>query len=88
MGLQSIVTNIIFLEALRVERFVNICEEAQRSSANDELTKFSALEKLGQLLLESHESLRRQYECSHTNLDKIVELSKEGAFGARLTGAG
>lgn len=36
----------------------------------------------------SHESLRDLYECSHPQLDKLVELSKGAAYGARLTGAG
>ncbi len=42
------------------------------------------------LLLDSHESLRDLYECSHPNLDWLVEraLREPGIRGARLTGAG
>lgn len=47
-----------------------------------------ALRRLGRLMYESHESLRDDYECSHPRLDEIVELSRELAYGARLTGAG
>lgn len=39
-------------------------------------------------MLDSHESLRQYYECSHPRLDTLVELSRNFAFGARLTGAG
>ncbi len=47
------------------------------------------LEAFGQLLDSSHQSLRDDYEVSHAELDRLVELAREaGAAGARLTGAG
>jgi galactokinase len=44
----------------------------------------------GELLLESHASLRDLYECSRPELDWLVEraVSAPGVRGARLTGAG
>ncbi|HUQ99778.1 MAG TPA: galactokinase [Gemmatimonadaceae bacterium] len=44
----------------------------------------------GELLYESHESLRVNYECSSPELDWFVERSRltKGVAGARLTGAG
>ena len=43
----------------------------------------------GRLLDASHQSLRDDYEVSHPELDRLVELAREaGAVGARLTGAG
>jgi galactokinase len=44
----------------------------------------------GELLYESHESLRTDYEVSCPQLDRIVEIAKEakGVFGCRMTGAG
>jgi galactokinase len=40
-------------------------------------------------LYESHESLRRLYECSTPELDLVVAAARRaGALGARLTGAG
>lgn len=49
---------------------------------NDELT-------LGALMRESHLSLRDDYEVSSEVLDNLVSLTiAQGAYGARLTGAG
>ena len=46
-------------------------------------------ERLGQLFLESHASLRDDYRVSIRELDVLVEaLVEAGALGARLTGAG
>jgi galactokinase len=44
----------------------------------------------GDLLYESHESLRTLYECSTPELDWFVTSAREipGVRGARLTGAG
>jgi galactokinase len=47
------------------------------------------LETLGALLVQSHASLRDDFAVSTPELDLLVELLvDEGAFGARLTGAG
>nr|XP_018904770.1 PREDICTED: N-acetylgalactosamine kinase [Bemisia tabaci]XP_018904771.1 PREDICTED: N-acetylgalactosamine kinase [Bemisia tabaci] len=63
----------VFSEALRVKQFIST----------------NKLEDAGKLMNESHESLRDLYECSHPQLDKLVDLCwKSGALGARLTGAG
>ena len=44
---------------------------------------------LGQLLLQSHASMRDDFEISVTELDTAVELAMEvGAVGARMTGGG
>ena len=44
----------------------------------------------GQLMIESHHSLKNDYEVSCTELDLLVDLalSEEGVLGARMTGAG
>ena len=44
----------------------------------------------GELLLDSHRSLREDYRCSSPELDWFVEraMREEGVRGARLTGAG
>lgn len=67
----------VFEEADRVQKFKEIC----CSSKDARL--------LGQLMTESHYSLRDKYESSCDALDKLVDLSLQaGALGARLTGAG
>lgn len=47
-------------------------------------------ETVGQLMSESHESLRSDFEVSSPFLDRLVDLAHEaeGVMGARLTGAG
>jgi galactokinase len=44
----------------------------------------------GQLMIESHQSLKDDYEVSCTELDLLVDLAlkQEGVLGARMTGAG
>ncbi|MGD2245028.1 MAG: galactokinase [Candidatus Aminicenantes bacterium] len=46
--------------------------------------------RLGELILQSHESLRDDYEVSCPELDLLYEVAQQfpGCFGARLTGAG
>lgn len=48
------------------------------------------LKRFGQLLIESHNSLRDLYEVTGKELDTVVEeaLKVEGCIGARMTGAG
>lgn len=67
----------VYEEAFRVQEFRRICETTQD------------IERLGQLMIESHESCRDLYECSHPNLDELVSIAlSAGAVGSRLTGAG
>jgi galactokinase len=48
------------------------------------------LERFGELMNASHESLRDDYEVSSKELDTLVELARRqpGVLGARMTGAG
>lgn len=84
------------------KRGLHIVEENQRvyqvkqllndlKNKNPELpTSQIALQKIGELLYQSHYSLKDLYEVSCKELDIIVEESKEieGVVGARMTGAG
>jgi len=57
--------------------------EAMSALSREDLSTF------GPLLLDSHRSLRDDYEVSTANLDELVETAvASGAAGARLTGAG
>ncbi|CAH3144648.1 unnamed protein product [Porites evermanni] len=69
----------VYSEASRVFKFKSVCEE---KPAN-------AIQVLGGLMNESHESCSKMYECSCEELDQLVSLCrKSGAVGSRLTGAG
>lgn len=67
----------VFEEAERVERFRSICDTT------------TDIGLLGQLMTQSHYSLRDKYDCSHPALDRLVSVALDaGALGSRLTGAG
>jgi galactokinase len=64
-------------------------------SENERVTDFAAalelddLESAGELISESHRSLRDDYEVSTPELDALVDLAvRSGALGARLVGGG
>jgi len=67
----------VVTENIRVERFA---AAAQRGDP----------EEMGRAMIESHRSLRDDYEVSCAELDFLVETALEvpGVFGARLTGGG
>jgi len=48
------------------------------------------LERLGQLFVASHESLRDDYEVSVPEVDRLVDIARAepGVYGARMTGGG
>ena len=65
-----------------------ICENARVLEAVSALEN-GDLDTLGKLMVESHISLRDDYEVSSPALDRLVETAlAAGAKGARLTGAG
>lgn len=93
----------VYEEAIRVENFRKVClevlhdEKIRKSNGtngsdgayeNGNGNKHETLETLGKLMSASHESLKNLYECSHPNLDHLVDLSKKMGIHSRLTGAG
>ncbi len=58
--------------------------EAVKALSNNDFSKF------GQLMIQSHDSLRDDYEVTGFELDALVEISlkQKGVLGARMTGAG
>ncbi|HSK63206.1 MAG TPA: galactokinase [Pyrinomonadaceae bacterium] len=66
-----------------------ITENARVLSAAAALEK-NDVARFGELMAESHLSLRDDYEVSSRELDLMVELARaaQGVFGARMTGAG
>ena len=66
-----------------------ITENARVISAAEALVEHD-LPRFGELMAESHRSLREDYEVSSRELDLMVELARnaEGIHGARMTGGG
>jgi galactokinase len=66
-----------------------ISENARVIDAADALAKHD-LKRFGQLMRESHASLRDDFQVSCRELDALVEIAGkvEGVYGARMTGGG
>lgn len=64
--------------------------ENQRTIKALQELKNGNLEKFGQLMNDSHQSLREDYEVTGVELDTLVEAAwqQKGTLGARMTGAG
>jgi galactokinase len=64
--------------------------ENQRTIEAVTALKENNLEKFGELMCESHKSLKEDYEVTGYELDTIVDaaMQQEGVYGARMTGAG
>ncbi len=67
----------------------HVVSENARVLAGVEALRSGDVRTFGRLMIESHRSLRDDYEVSTVELDRLVALAMErGALGARLTGAG
>ena len=66
-----------------------ITENARVLAAAEALAQHD-LKRFGELMAESHRSLRDDYEVSSRELNLMVELARtvEGVYGARMTGGG
>ncbi len=70
-------------------RVRHVVTETARAIAVRHALEAGDLALVGRLLVEGHESLRRDYECSVPEADLLVDAGvRAGALGARLTGAG
>lgn len=81
--------NVIEKENVRM-RAEHAVYENERVKAAYKCLNEGKLEEFGQLLIQSHNSLRDKYEVTGKELDTIVEesLKVKGCIGARMTGAG
>lgn len=72
------------------KRARHVVYENQRTADAVKALKNNDLEQFGQLMAESHMSLRDDYEVTGKELDAAVEaaLKQKGVIGARMTGAG
>jgi galactokinase len=76
-------------EPLR-RRARHVVTEDARVLAAVKALEMADVRKLGQLFVESHASMRDDFEVSIAEIDRLVEtaLTTPGVFGARLTGGG
>lgn len=71
------------------KRYAHVVSEGRRVELAMQALQSGDLQRVGELMSESHVSCRDDYEISCEALDFLVALAlKEGAWGARLTGAG
>ena len=77
------------LDEVTRKRARHVVYENARTLQAAEVMRRGDAETLGQLMNESHESLRDDFEVSSDALDAIVECAwNAGCYGARMTGAG
>jgi len=71
-------------------RCLHVISENARVLEAGEALKQGDLDLFGQLMNQSHRSLREDYEVSCPELDLMVELARtlSGVYGARMTGGG
>ena len=72
------------------KRALHVISENVRVKKAARVLNENKLEEFGQLMYQSHQSLKELYEVSGVELDTIVEFCKDyqGCIGARMTGAG
>ena len=72
------------------KRCRHVISEDERTQASMAALNANDIEKFGQLMNGSHDSLRDDYEVSCKELDLLVELARaqRGCLGARMTGGG
>ena len=76
----------VYRESSRVDEFRHVCND---STSHESQSIDGALQALGKMMNESHESCAKLYECSCPELDELVNVCRAaGALGSRLTGAG
>jgi galactokinase len=77
------------LDATLLRRFRHVVTEGVRVNQAQTALIEADIAAFGRLMVESHCSLREDYEVSCPELDELVEIAlRAGAWGARLTGAG
>ena len=71
-------------------RCLHVISENARVLEAGKALRQGDLDSFGQLMYESHRSLREDYEVSSPELDLMVELARRlsGVYGARMTGGG
>ena len=77
------------LDDVVYKRARHVVTENERVAKTVELLSTSGPKAIGQLMIESHASMRDDFQISISELDVAVETAiAEGAIGARMTGGG
>lgn len=78
------------LPVIARKRAWHVISENDRVLKSVDAIKINDMKEFGKLMIESHMSLRDNYEVSCRELDAFVDIAVEsdGVFGARMTGAG
>lgn len=81
------------LSTLEYQRARHAISEIARTVDAAEAMKAGDFERVGRLMVASHESLRDDYEVSCSELDLLVDLANSigragGVYGSRMTGGG
>ena len=78
------------LPEVTARRARHVISENYRVQAGVQALRGGNYSVFGQLMIESHQSLKDDYEVSCAELDILVDLAlkQEGVLGARMTGAG
>lgn len=73
-----------------IARARHVITETKRTEEGAKALQQNNYVRFGKLMVESHRSLRDDYEVSCPELDTIVDaaLEIEGVFGSRMTGGG
>lgn len=78
------------VDDILIHRARHVISEIKRTESAAEALKKCDFRAFGNLMFESHESLRTDYEVSCPELDQLVNAAKEvkGVLGSRMTGGG
>jgi galactokinase len=78
------------MSAVVYKRARHAITEIIRTEAGAEALRNNDYTTFGELMYDSHESLRNDFEVSCEELDQLVELahSVDGVYGSRMTGGG
>jgi len=90
ISLEYFLENRSKLDSIIGNRALHVISENQRTQQTIEKLNQNNLKAVGELLIESHQSLRDLYEVSSTALNQITEaaIKSRGCYGARMTGGG
>ncbi len=90
VSLERLQTERSEMDPIVFRRARHVINENQRVLDMVAAMKQGDIERMGQLVNESHDSLRDDFEVSSPALDQMVEIARRqaGCLGARMTGAG